>query len=122
MALAKDLASELGAFKADCLGDTQEDGITSAGNSQGTAYPLKASINRVTGGTAVTGDCLRLPAIASFKPSSVSIRSDFIGFALNVFPASGESINGLAANASYSLPAGSGITFRKASSTIWIVA
>jgi hypothetical protein len=107
--------------ESDFLGDTQSNSISLAGTTQGAGVPITSSINRITGGTGGVDDAATLPLAANFKGSFIAIRSDFIGFAAQIFPGVGDSINGLAANAAYSLAAGTGILLFKISSTSWIV-
>jgi hypothetical protein len=85
------------------------DSITAhAGGGQGSAVPLTTSLNRITTvGTA--GDSVVLPASAAGL--QVTVINAAAANSLNVFPASGDAINALAANASYSLAAGKCATF-----------
>ena len=66
---------------------------------QGSATPLPAAINRLTTvGTA--GDSVVLPASA---PGMQIIVANSTATSANVFPASGEAINGLGANGAFAL-------------------
>lgn len=122
MALAFDL-TQIGipAREADFLGDTQTDNITLTGTVQADGYQIVNNINGIVGGTAVTAIALVLPLIRTFKNSFVAVRSDYIGFAAQLFPAVGDSINGLAVNVAFPIVAGTGVLCFKVGATRWIV-
>lgn len=76
--------------------------LTALGNaSQTNALGLTAGINQVTTST-VTNNSVRLPVISEC-PSGVCVVFNDSGTSLNVYPASGEQINGAAANAPVTL-------------------
>ena len=121
MALSKHLLEiGLDSTEAQFLGDSQELNLTAAGNSQATATPIVATINQVTGGTTITDDGLRLPPVSSFKGSYIAIRSVYIGFAVDVFPAVDERIDGQLDNVPVSLAAGSALILFKVGDGAWI--
>ncbi len=78
-----------------------ENGITAhAGGGQGSAYALTKTISRVTTvGTA--GDSVKLPAATAGDLRIVS--NNAAVNSMNIFPASGEAINALGADAAYAL-------------------
>ena len=121
MALAQNLASiGIEPRSADFLGDTIADGLTALGNaSQANALALTSSINSFTTVTAVANSG-RLPAIAMHPQSCVVVRNDDAADSLNIFPATGESINGLGPNASIAIAPGSSRVFFKVSATKWV--
>jgi hypothetical protein len=87
-----------------------------AGSTQATATPLTASVNHVTGADGTKG--VRLPAIA--QPGQiVAVYNATSAQALKVYPPTGGTINGGAANAAVTQ---SGLTlalFIATSSTNW---
>lgn len=97
--------------------DRAVNGITAyAGGGQTNATLLGASINRVTT-VATAADSVKLPA------ATVGARIDVINAAasnsMNVFPATGESINALSANTAYAVAANKTVTFICAVAGIW---
>lgn len=87
-------------------------GVAAAGSDQATATLLtygNCSISSGTGG-------VRLPTPVPNKPMRIFNRS---GGAVNVYPASGHSINALAADAAYSLASNSSIEAMGLTTTIW---
>lgn len=120
-ALTSDLVSiGIPPRNADLLGESTAATITLTGNNQATAYQLSASINEISNGTAVTATGAKLPLVAVCKSAVVLIRSNNIAFAAQIYPGSGESINSLAANTAFPVPAGTTGIFAKISSTRWI--
>jgi hypothetical protein len=91
-------------------------GITAhAGGGQGSAVPLTTVINRVTTvGTA--GDSVVMPASA---PGMQIMVANAAANSMNVFPASGDAINALGANAAYALAAGKTATLYCANAGQW---
>lgn len=84
-------------------------GITArAGGGQALATPLTATYNRVTT-VATAADSVLLPAAVA--GTRVVVFNAAAANAANVFPATGASINALAANAAFSVPAGRGCEF-----------
>jgi hypothetical protein len=89
-------------------------GISAAGTVQGNATVLGNAINVVS--TVATGAGVRLPtAIAGMEVKIINLAAN----ALLVYPATNGIINGLAANASYSLGANARLEFVATSSTQW---
>lgn len=89
-------------------------GITAAGSTQATATSLTRPINVVSTVSSNTGVILpTVPAGARVIVMNTS------GTALNVYPPSGAAINSAAANAAYSMPAGTRLEFISVSATQW---
>lgn len=120
MALASDLV-QIGFISrhADFLGDTIADTLTALGTDQAHALALTASINCVTIVTA-TNNGVILPTIVLCKYSSILVRNDDAMDTLTVYPATGQSINSLAANAGFNIAANSAKSFTRVSSTKWV--
>jgi hypothetical protein len=78
-----------------------------AGGGQGSATPLTAMLNRVTT-VATLGDSVKLPASAV---GLVLVVSNAGANAMDVFPATGDAINALAANTAIRINAGTTVTF-----------
>ena len=79
-------------------------GITAhSGGGQGSAVPLTTVLNRVTT-VAAAGDSVLMPA--SVAGMQITIANAAATNSMNVFPATGDAINALAANAAYALAAG----------------
>lgn len=84
-------------------------GITAhAGGGQGSATPLTTVLNRVTT-VATGGDSVLLPASAAGL--QITVTNAAASNSMNVFPASGETINALSANAAFAVAAGKTATF-----------
>lgn len=82
------------------------DNITAhAGGGQANAFPIVAPINRITI-VASAGDSVVLPF--SKQGMEVVLLNDAAANACNVFPATGEQINGAGANVAFSLTAQNG--------------
>lgn len=79
-----------------------------AGGGQGSATALTATYNRVTT-VATAADSVRLPAAVA--GSVVYVFNKAAANSLNVFPATGDAINALSANAAYALAATKGAQF-----------
>lgn len=107
MSTARELmASGLAAAVARQLGQTRETGISAAGSTQGTATQLKAGANYIS--TAAASSGVILPA-ASDAPISAVYNGG--ANAVTVYPATGETINGLSANSGFSVTNGKSATF-----------
>lgn len=79
-----------------------------AGGGQANATPLAAGVNRVTT-VATAADSVRLPpAVAGMQVTLINAAA---ANALNVFPATGEAINALAANTAFSVAANRAVIF-----------
>jgi hypothetical protein len=91
-------------------------GLTAAGTTQGTALVLTGanSLQEVT--TAASGTGVVLPTSTTSASVSVINRG---ANAIIVYPASGATINGQAANTGFTLPANGAITFQGKSTTAW---
>lgn len=91
-------------------------GLTAAGTTQGTALAITNQTNEFTTVAASSGGILPSPEQGEFI-----FVANAGANALNVYPASGHSINALAANAAFSLAAGKNAVFWAASATKWYV-
>jgi hypothetical protein len=90
--------------------------VAHAGGGQALAVPLTSDVNRIV--TVVTaGDSVLLPAAA--PGMQVTVINAAAANAANVFPAVGDTINALAANAAFSLVAGKVATFYCAVAGFW---
>ena len=86
------------------LTQSSVDSITAhAGGGQGSATPLTAMINRVTT-VATANDSVLLPVSANGM--SLTVINATASNSMNMFPASGEAINALGANAAFAVAAG----------------
>lgn len=94
-----------------------QNNIAAAGTTQGNATALVAAINRVT--TVAANSGVALPASAGGL--SIAVVNATTTNGLNVYPAdtSGDTINGQAANAPFSVPPGKTATFVCAASGQW---
>ena len=90
-------------------------GISAAGSAQGDATGLTKDINIVS--TVTAGQGVRLPS--SVAGMILFVTNDS-ATTLNVYPASGASINAAAANVAYSLPTKATVQFVAASTTRWL--
>jgi len=90
--------------------------VSAAGTTQGTATALVSNINNVTVvATGATG--VRLPtAVAGMR---ILIRNSDSADTLSIYPATGGTINALAANAAFTLAAGSTIELMATTTTQW---
>ena len=91
-------------------------GISAAGTTQGTATIISNQTNEFTTVAASSGGILPSPEQGEF----IFIANAGAN-ALNVYPATGHSINALAANAPYSLAVGKSAMFWAATATKWYV-
>src|SRR2546426_11852305 len=89
-----------------------KDGITAAaGGGQPNAYLIITQLNRVTT-VASANDSVKLPALAAVPPGTEIVISNAAGAnSLNVFPAVGDAIDALGANAARAVAAGKTATF-----------
>jgi hypothetical protein len=96
---------------------TPADALTAtAGGGQTNALALSAAINRVTT-VATAADSVKLPVAV---PGAVITVINAAGTnSMNVFPATGEVINALAANAAFAIAAGKTATFSCAGTKQW---
>jgi len=90
--------------------------VSAAGTTQGTATGLVSNINNVTVVTAAAAG-VRLPtAVAGMR---ILIRNSDSADTLSIYPATGGTINALAANAAFTLAAGSTIELMATTTTQW---
>ena len=87
-----------------------------AGGGQASALALTAMLNRVTT-VATGGDSVRLPASAAGM--QIVVVNAAAANSMNVFPATGEQINALGANAAFAEAAGKTATFYCATAGQW---
>lgn len=114
-------AQAIGGVKSfvDYIRRSAVSGLTAfAGGGQASATQLAKDINRVTT-VATINDSVKLPAAVA--GSEIIVINKGVA-ALNVYPATGESINALAANAAYSISSLSNSRFICAVTGIWDVA
>ena len=90
--------------------------VSAAGNTQASATALTNDINVVTTATAGSAFGVRLAAATAGRSITVVNRS---ATAITVYPDTGATIDGLAANAGISVPSGSQIEFIASSATQW---
>lgn len=86
-----------------------------AGGGQGSAVALSGSYNEVTV-SATAGDSVKLPAAVAGK--NVTVKNNG-ATAIDVFPATGDSINTLAVNTAIRVAPGSTKTFSAVDTTVW---
>jgi len=99
--------SDVSAVIADL--SSTANGITAyAGGGQASAVALTATYNRITT-VATAGDSVKLPAAKA--GSLITVFNKAATNSLNVFPATGDVINALSANAAYAMAATKGATF-----------
>lgn len=90
--------------------------VSAAGTAQGTATALVSNINNVTVVTAAAAG-VRLPtAVAGMR---ILIRNSDSADTLNIYPATGGTINALSANAAFTLAAGSTTELMATTATQW---
>jgi sugar lactone lactonase YvrE len=90
--------------------------VSAAGTTQGTATALVSNINNVTVVTAAAAG-VRLPtAVAGMR---ILIRNSDSADTLNIYPATGGTINALAANAAFTLAAGATTELMATTATQW---
>lgn len=92
-------------------------GLTArAGGGQGAATPLTATINRVTTvGTAADSVIMPVSAVGM----TITVSNAAAANSMNLFPASGEQINALGANAAFAIAAGKTATLTCAVAGQW---
>ena len=91
-------------------------GLTAAGTTQGTALAITNQTNEFTTVAASSGGILPSPEQGEFI-----FVANAGANALNVYPATGHSINALSANTAFSLAAGKNALFWAATATKWYV-
>lgn len=89
-----------------------------AGGGQALATPLVSQYNLVTV-VASAGDSVLLPTLTVNRVGMQVVVRNNAANACDVFPAVGQSINALAANAAFSVAAGTTVTFMAISATAW---
>ncbi len=95
---------------------TNGSGLSAAGTTQGTATAITNQTNDFTTVAASSGAVLPSPEQGEFIFVANSGAN-----AMALYPASGHSINALAANAAFSVPAGKNVIVWAATATKWIV-
>lgn len=121
MALVKTLA-EIGfeEAKAKHLGFDMAAGLTATGSSsQSDAYAITANHSQFTSVTGAANSA-RLPSAIASHLGEYHVRNDDSADALKLYPATGETINGLSANAAIDIPAGTGMSCFRASDGKWL--
>lgn len=94
---------------SDTLRRSSTNNITArAGGGQGSATALTTDCNRVVT-VATAADSVKLPAAKSGM--QISVKNAAAANSMNVFPATGEVINALAANAAYAVAATKVVVF-----------
>lgn len=101
-------------FAAVAINGDLADSLTAAGTTQGDALALNAVFNIVT--TAAAGTGVRL---MSSEPACEVVVKNLGANTLNVYPASGQAINSLAANAAFTIAAGASAVFLGRASGGW---
>lgn len=96
------------------IGYDAASGLTATGTNQATAYSLTASDNEFTTVASGTGAILY-----AGTPGDSQVVYNGGANALTVYPPSGSSINGLAANAGILLPTNTSCMFKCLTSTRW---
>ena len=104
---------------ARMLGLNAEDNITATGATQGTAYQLTQSINRIAGGGLNTG--VVLPAAAKDITNFSTVQNGTATTKL-VYPNVGEEFNAIGPNNPITVLASNSITLYRVSDTRWITA
>jgi hypothetical protein len=89
--------------------------LTAAGTNQATALALTSDYNVVTSAAAGTGVVLPTATVGR----RIIVVNRMAVNAINVYPASGGTIDSLASNAAVSLPAGTELEFNASSTTQW---
>lgn len=89
--------------------------VASAGNSQGTAAALSASVSNVTGADLTKGVVLPLPTASGRAFLVINAAAN----ALKVYPPAGGSINGAAADAANSQAANTAVWYFYAGDGAW---
>jgi len=107
---ASDISGALRDFSSTHTGITAH-----AGGGQANAVPLTAAFNRVTT-VATGGDSVRLPVARVGATVAVFNRG---AASMNVFPATGQSINALSANTALAVAAGASARFVCVAPGIW---
>lgn len=102
-------------FAAVAINGDLADSLTAEGTAQGDALALNAVFNIVTTAAASTG--VRL---MSSEPACEVVVKNLGANTLNVYPASGQAINSLAANAAFTIAAGASAVFLGRASGGWV--
>lgn len=106
--------------EASFVGVTQDAAITATGTTQATAYPLVETINNINLVTSGVIDGVRLPAIAQHKHAWILVANNDDASALNLYPATGESIMSLAVDLPISIPIATARLLFPVSTTKWM--
>lgn len=100
--------------------DVQLAATATGNNSQSGAFQLTANVTAFSTVTAAANSA-KLPLAGSCALGLMIVRNDDSADAINLFPATGDNFNALAANASISLSAGFSAICRRVTNTRWIV-
>lgn len=93
-----------------------ENAVTAAvASTQAGGYPITAAVTRVTT-VGTTGDSLLLPAAVAGEKRTVFNKG---ANSMDVFPASGDAINALSADAAYAVAATKGVIFHCVVTGTW---
>ena len=87
-----------------------------AGGGQGSALPLTQTLNRITTVGSANDSVLLPPSKAGM---AITVTNAAAVNSMNVFPAAGESINALAANAAFAVAAGKTCQFVCYTAGLW---
>jgi hypothetical protein len=90
--------------------------VSAAGTTQGTATALVSNINNVTVVTAAAAGVILPTAVVGMR---ILVRNSDSADTLSIYPATGGTINALAANAAFTLAAGSTIELMATTTTQW---
>lgn len=101
---------------ANYISGTAADSLTATGSTQGTALLLAADVNVVTTTAASTGVILA----AGASPGDETVVKNLGASTLSIYPATGESIDAIAANGAYSLATTKSVILIKTSATRWV--
>lgn len=97
-------------------GDTAS-GLTASGTTQTDAFAISADVNEFT--TVASSAGARLPGNTVCNPGDSVVVFNGGANSLSLYPASGESINGLSANAAFAIAANARTICYKVSNTRW---
>ena len=107
--------SGLPSMAVAAIGNDVASGLTATGTTQGTAYAMTYADNEFTTVTSGTG-----ASLYAGTPGDTQFVYNGGANALTVYPPSGSSLNGLAANAGALISTNTGCIFKCMTSTRWI--
>lgn len=99
-------------------GDTVDPAITAVGTTQG-GYPLNKRFNFVAALTPASAEAVTLPTAPAVGSRKISIHNQG-GGTLKIFPATGDTIDDGATNASQDLVDNAGVTYFNVDGTQWV--